>query len=105
MIIRSAFLEGTVAPEDRAKFDAHMRDVVVPLIGTYPGIRGVNLRQVVEADEGAPPFYMSFDLLFDTLEDMHAALASDTRASVRRQLGEIMPLLQGRVYHVVFDAA
>jgi uncharacterized protein (TIGR02118 family) len=105
MIIRSAFLEGTVAPENRAKFDAHMRDVVVPLIGTYPGIRGVHLRQVVEADEGAPPLYMTFDLMFDTLETMHAALASDTRTSVRRQLGEIMPLLEGRVYHVVSELA
>ena len=103
MIVRSAFLEGTVAPQDRARFDAHMRDVVVPLIGTYPGIRGVTLRRTVERDAGAPPLYMAFDLVFDSLDAMHAALASDIRADVRRQLGEIMPLLQGRVYHVVSE--
>lgn len=29
MIVRTAILEGTVAPADAARFDAHMRDVVV----------------------------------------------------------------------------
>lgn len=81
MILRSALLLGTVADDDQPAFDAYMRDVVVPEIGTYPGIRGVTLRKMVQADAGAPPVYMQFDLVFDTLADMEAALASPVRTA------------------------
>jgi len=104
MIIRSAILEGRVAPADRAAFDAHMRDVVAPAIGTYPGLRKLDLRRVAEADSDAPPIYMIFDLWFDDLEAMNAALASETRALVRETIAQGMKPFEGRVYHVVFDS-
>ncbi|MDB5601585.1 MAG: hypothetical protein JWN71_3629 [Xanthobacteraceae bacterium] len=103
MIVRSAYLEGTVAEQDRAQFDRQMRTDVVAAIGTYPGIRAVKLRRVAEIDDGAPPIYMVFDLYFDSLADMHAALASETRQAVRQQIGAAMPLFKGRVYHVVYE--
>lgn len=104
MILRSALLLGTVAPDDQPKFDAYMRDVVVPEIGTYPGIRGVTLRKLVQADEGAPPVYMQFDLLFDSLADMDAALASPVRTAVRDRIKAGMAPFQGTVTHVVSDS-
>lgn len=102
MIVRSAYLEGTVADTDRAAFDAHMTGPVLAAIATYPGIRQVRLRQLEVADEGAPPVYMVFDLLFDSLEDMNAALASPIRQAVRQKINEGMALFKGRVYHLVF---
>ncbi|MBL8702254.1 MAG: EthD family reductase [Alphaproteobacteria bacterium] len=101
MIIRSAILEGDVAPADRARFDAHMGETVVAAIATYPRIRAVELRRTVERDEGAPAIYMQFDLLFDSLEDMHFALASETRQAVRAEIAKAMGMFKGRVYHVV----
>ncbi len=107
MIIRTAVLEGTVAQAERAEFDRHMATTVVQAIARYPRIREIRLRRPVEAEAGAPAIYMMFDLHFDTLADMHAALASPVRQEVREQLGRIMSKFQGRVYHLVLseDAA
>lgn len=103
MIIRSAVLEGTVAEAEQPRFDAHMRDAVVPAIATYPGIRKVTLRRLAEKDDGAPPIYMIFDLYFDSIDAMNAALASETRQAVRALISEAMSTFEGRVYHLVFD--
>ena len=103
MIIRSAILEGSIPAADRAQFDAQMAGPVLAAIGTYPGIRQVKLRRLVQADEGTPPVYMVFDLYFDSLDAMNAALASPTRQAVRQQIGAVMGLFQGRVYHQVFS--
>lgn len=103
MIIRTAILEGRVAPADKADFDHHMRTTVVQALGRYPGIVKAVLREVAEIDADAPPVYMAFDLYFKTLEDMRAALASPVRQAVRAELAQVMPRFEGRVYHVVFD--
>ena len=104
MILRSALLLGSVAPDDQPAFDAYMRDVVVPEIGTYPGIRGVTLRKLVQADDGAPSVYMQFDLLFDSLADMDAALASPVRTAVRDRIKEGMAPFNGTVTHIVSES-
>lgn len=103
MIIRSAYLEGEVAEKDREAFDRQMRGTVVNAIATYPGIRDVKLRKIAQGEEGAPPVYMIFDLYFDSLDAMNAALASETRQQVRAKILEAMPLFKGRVYHLVFS--
>lgn len=103
MLIRSAVLEGSVPDAERTGFDRHMRETVRAAIATYPGIRDVKLRWPAETETGAPPIYVIFDLYFDDLAAMHTALASETRALVRKSLGEIMPVFQGRVYHLVME--
>lgn len=103
MIVRTALLEGDVAPEDRAAFDASMRDTVVPEILRYPGIRGVALRRVLQADDAAPRIYMQFDLLFDDLAAMEAALASPVRAEVQARIKAGMAPFRGRVSYIVYE--
>jgi hypothetical protein len=58
---------------------------------------------LAQADEGAPQIYMVFDLYFNSLQDMDAALASATRQAVRQTISQGMRLFQGRVYHLVFS--
>ena len=103
MIVRSAFLEGTVAEADRAEFNRHMSGPVLAALGTYPGIQGAKLRWLVQADADAPPIYMVFDLYFADLAAMEAALATPTRQAVRAQIALVMARFQGRVYHQVFE--
>jgi quinol monooxygenase YgiN len=103
MIIRSAVLEGKVADADRDSFDGQMRGTVREAIATYPGILDVKLRWPAESEAGAPEIYVIFDLYFHDLAAMHAALASPTRQAVRAALGAIMPIFQGRVYHLVLE--
>lgn len=102
MIVRSAFLEGSVAEADRPLFDQQMQGPVLDAIRTYPGIRDVKLRRLVQADHGTPPLYMVFDLYFDDLAAMEAALATPTRQAVRARIAQAMGAFQGRVYHQVF---
>lgn len=103
MIIRSAFLEGHVEEKNQEKFDQAMRESVLPAIRTYPGIRDVKLRRLAVPEDGAPHAYMVFDLYFDSIAAMDAALASETRQTVRTKIKENMGLFNGRVYHLVFD--
>lgn len=103
MIIRSAYLEGSVDAADRAEFDRRMREVVLPAILTYPRIRDVKIRRLALPEPGAPPVDTVFDLHFDSIEDMEFALASATRQEVRAKIAEAMPLFKGRVYHLVFS--
>lgn len=103
MIIRSAVLEGSVTDANRVEFDRHMRETVLSAIATYPGLREVRLRHPVLAEAGAPPMYVVFDLYFDSLADMDTALASPVRARVRETIAAVMPMFEGRVYHLVMD--
>lgn len=103
MIIRSAVLEGTVAPGEREAFDRHMRETVLPALARYPGLREARLRAPAESEPGAPPIHMIFDLVFDDLAAMHAALASPTRQEVRARIAEVMGAFQGRIYHLVLE--
>jgi uncharacterized protein (TIGR02118 family) len=103
MIIRSAVLEGTVAEADRAQFDDHMQKKVSAAILRYPGIRDLRLRRPAETEAGAPPVYMIFDLYFDSLEAMHAALASQIRQDVRTTIAEGMKAFKGKVYHLILE--
>jgi len=101
MIARLAVLEGAVRPENRAAFDADMGGPVRDAIARYPGIRGVRLRSPLEQDAGAPPIYLIFELLFDDLAAMHAALTSPVRQEVRSLILKAMERFEGRVYHLV----
>jgi hypothetical protein len=103
MIIRSVMLEGSVADAGRPEFDHHLRGRVREILATYPGILGVKMRWPKEIEEGAPPIYVCFDLYFTDLVAMHAALASPTRQAVRAAMREIMPLFQGRIFHLITE--
>lgn len=103
MIVRSAILEGTVDAADQADFDAYMQNEVVAAIRTYPGICKVELKKLDHVDEGIAPPYMVFDLHFESLEAMNAALASETRQQVRDKIVQGMKPFKGRVYHVVYE--
>jgi hypothetical protein len=103
MLIRSAVLEGSVAEADREDFDRQMRTNVLAAIARYPHIREVRLRRQAEAEAGAPPVYMIFDLVFDDLGAMHAALASPVRQEVRGEISKAMQAFKGRVYHLIME--
>lgn len=103
MIIRSAILEGSVPDADRATFDSQMEGTVLNAIATYPGLRHVRLRKPAEVEAGAPAIYVQFDLYFDSLAAMHAALDTPVRHQVRETIAAVMPLFKGRVYHLVMD--
>ncbi|WP_127110001.1 putative quinol monooxygenase [Pararhodobacter zhoushanensis] len=103
MIIRSALLIGTVAPDKETAFDACMRGAVMEAIRQYPGLVDVTLRKTATVDEGSPAIYMQFDLRFESMAAMDVALASPARAAVRSQIMAGMADFQGKTIHVVSE--
>jgi uncharacterized protein (TIGR02118 family) len=100
MIVRCAVFEGTVNPADRAAFDAHVEGTVLPILAAFPNIRSARILRAIAVEDSGPPVYQMFELLFDTEEDMRAALASANRARSRAAVAQVMPLFKGRIYHV-----
>ena len=74
-----------------------MRSAAIPVSAE------VRLRWPAESEAGAPAIYVVFDLYFDDLAAMHAALASPVRQQVRESLGAVMGKFDGRVYHLVLE--
>ena len=64
-------------PADPAAFDAHYRDVHVPLAQKIPGLRRFELSDgPVSTPEGPSDVHSIAILTFDSLSDLQAALAS-----------------------------
>ena len=61
------------------------------------------MRAIIETDGEAPQVHVVFDLHFDDLAAMHAALASPVRQAVRAVIAAGMDDFRGRVYHIVYD--
>ena len=104
MHVRVAIFEGTVEAKDQPRFDAVVRDTVLPIIAGFPKIRSVRCLKIASVEDNGPPVYQIFELLFDSAEDCNAALASPNRAQSRAALAEIMPLFKGRIYHLMTGA-
>ena len=100
MHVRCAIFEGTVAEADQPKFDACIKDKVMPIILGFPKIRAMRVLRARSVEDDGPPVYQIFELQFDTAEDAAAALATPKRAESRAALAEIMPLFKGRIYHI-----
>ena len=67
------------APADAEAFDAHYRDVHVPLASKLPGLRRFTVSHPRALGAGDPP-YLVAELWFDDVDAMKAALKSGEMA-------------------------
>jgi len=100
MHIRCAYFEGTVAPEDRTRFDSFMDTEIMPRLTRMPKVRAVRLLRGEEFQDGAPGIYQTIEQEYDSLADIEAALSSEVRSEMRAKLAEVMGLFEGRVWHI-----
>ena len=65
-------------PEDPAAFDAHYKDIHIPLAAKMPNMKSFEISRgpVVSTDE-ANPVYLTAILSYDTNEEMEQSMASD----------------------------
>ncbi len=74
-------------PEDAAAFDAHYRDVHMPIVRRYPGLRSVRLHRLAPLPgPHATPFYLMAEMVFDSSEALDAAIASEAGRESGRDL-------------------
>ena len=103
-ILRCGYFEGTVGQSARAALDRYVDEQVVPLLVQLPKIRSVRVLRARDIEDGAPPYYMTFEMLYDSTEDIDAALKSPVRLAIREKLVHVMATLQGaRLLHINHD--
>jgi len=100
-ILRCGYFEGTVDESTRPELDRYVDEQVVPLLVQLPKIRSVRVLRARQVEDGAPPYYMTFEMLYDSNEDIEAALKSPVRVAIRNKLAHVMATLQGaRLLHI-----
>ncbi|SOY68873.1 conserved hypothetical protein [Cupriavidus taiwanensis] len=100
MIVRCAYLEGSVRPEHRSRFDAFINAEIVPLMKQFPGATSVRVMRANTIEEEGPSLYMTFETVYPSVEAMEQAFAQPVRRLLRQKLREIKPLFEGRVFHI-----
>lgn len=100
MYARCAYFEGDVAPADRPRFDRAYRDIIAPTMARFPKVKYVRLLWGREFEAQDRRFYLVVEHAYDTLDDIAAALRSKERAGLQSTLDEVVPLFDGKVYHV-----
>ena len=100
MFVRCAFFIGDVNPSNRDKFDRCVIEEVAPQVAKFPGCREVRVLCGREYQDGAQDFYMVVEHYYDSLEDIHNAIASENRDRVWHHLNKVLPLFEGRVTHM-----
>lgn len=82
------------APEDPEAFLHYYLDVHVPIIWTWPRVRAVEVQRGVEGGD----FFMVARFVFDSVEDLRAALVSEGRERARHDR-EHFPPFKGTIRH------
>jgi uncharacterized protein (TIGR02118 family) len=74
------------APEDADAFDAHYRDVHMPIVSRYPNLRDVRLSKLHGVAGRDPAFYLMAEMTFDSAADLDEALMSEAGAASAKDL-------------------
>jgi hypothetical protein len=104
MYLRCAYFEGDVPALHRKQFDAIMNEQIAPTMLTFPGLLHLRILWGREHETPERHLYLVIEHGYDSLEALGVAITSEARTSMQSALDELMPLFDGRVYHVNYDA-
>ncbi|HJP71792.1 MAG TPA: EthD family reductase [Candidatus Limnocylindria bacterium] len=74
------------APEDADAFDAHYRDVHMPIVSRYPNLRDVRLSKLAGVGGRESAYYLMAEMMFDTAADLDDAIMSEPGAESAKDL-------------------
>ena len=103
MFVRHAYFEGTVALEDRERFETVVREQVAPGMRRFPRIRRLAYHWGLEFETDDRRIHLTIEHAYDSLEDIAAAITSEPRRAIQGPLDEMLSLFDGRVYHVNYE--
>jgi uncharacterized protein (TIGR02118 family) len=63
-------------PVDGFVFDRYFTDIHLPVANKIPGVRALSYGHVQSADDSASEYYLSAQVVFDSLEDLQAGMGS-----------------------------
>jgi len=73
-------------PEDTDAFEAHYRDVHMPIVSRYPNLRGTRLSKLAGVGGREAAYYLMAEMVFDTAADLDEALSSEPGAASAKDL-------------------
>jgi uncharacterized protein (TIGR02118 family) len=82
-------------PTDIDAFDRHYRATHIPLARKLPGLRSYTLTDDISGVRGEPWFRIA-ELRWDTMDDLHAAIASDEGRAVADDVANLVRYAAGR---------
>ncbi len=103
MFVLCAHYLGTVGDENRVAFDTHVEETHMPMVAKYPGLVSLRHLKGVHWNDAEPPYYLTFELGFETRADLDAALQSEIRYAARDDLANIVPMFVGEIRHVLYE--
>lgn len=103
MFVLCAHYLGTVAEENRQFFDDHVENTHLPMVAKYPGLVSLRYLKGVHWNNAEPPYYLTFELGFETRADLDNALQSEIRYAARDDLDNFVPKFDGEVRHVLYE--
>ncbi len=102
MLALCAYYEGSVRG-DSAAFDHHIETVHLPLVARYPRLRALRYLKGVPRDGVTPKYYLSFELLFDSVEDFNIAARSPERDRAVADAASFAARFDGTIHHVMYE--
>ena len=85
-------------PEDPDAFLRYYTEKHIPIVRTFPKIRGIYIERGVEDVE----YFMFSRLVFDSLDDLHKALESQQREKARQDMANF-PIFNGEVKREIVE--
>jgi len=73
-------------PADREAFDRHYHEVHTPIVMRYPRLRQLIVGNVEPMGPRSVPYYLATQMIFDSREDLDAAMASEAGIESGRDL-------------------
>jgi antibiotic biosynthesis monooxygenase (ABM) superfamily enzyme len=100
LIIRQGFFEGRIRPGMDDKFFQHVREQMVPVWRSFPGLIELRVSTASATEDGIEyPLHTSFS--FPTQAALEAVLTSPERQEALKRTKILLEMFEGRVFHVV----
>lgn len=100
MIIRQGFFEGRIKPGREAEFYTYVRDVMMDIWRSFPGLLELRVSTAASPEDGTfYPLHTSF--VFPSLAELDAVLVSPQRLHSVEKTKILMEMFEGRIFHIV----
>jgi uncharacterized protein (TIGR02118 family) len=103
MFVLCAHYLGSVSDENRQSFETHVKQTHMPMVSKYPGLVSLRYLKGVPWNDAEPPYFLTFELGFESREDLDNALQSEVRYAARDDLGNFVPMFDGEIRHVLYE--
>jgi uncharacterized protein (TIGR02118 family) len=103
MFVLCAHYLGTVSEENHQAFVKHVENTHMPMVAKYPGLVSLRHLKGVQWNDSEPPYFLTFELGFDSRDDLDKALQSEIRYAARDDLDNFVPMFDGEIRHVLYE--